>query len=65
MFYTAEAFARAGFHLNEDHCAVRISGDHVELAVPAAPIALHDPQAEFSQVGHGDLLAEGPEFLPG
>jgi hypothetical protein len=56
-----EADRPAGLHLAEDE-RVPLTGDDVELAVPAAPVPVEDPQALVGEVGGGDALAVGAEI---
>src|SRR3954468_12500569 len=50
-----------GLHLAEDQ-GVGLPGDDVELALPAAPVAVEHPQADIGEGGGGDVFAEGAEL---
>src|SRR3954470_10153403 len=60
----AETGPPPGLHLAEDE-RLRVPGDDVELALPAAPVAVEHPQTDVGEVGGGDVLAEGAELESG
>ena len=62
----AELVTGAGLHLNEHHGARRVVGrDHVELAVPAPPIAGQHPQPQRPQVIDGELFSQRADLGSG
>ncbi len=62
----AESVAGAGLHLDEHHGPRRVVGrDHVELAVPAPPVAGQHPQPQRHQVLDGELLSQRADLGTG
>jgi len=59
-----EADPPPGLDLAEDQ-GVGVPGDDVELALPAAPVAVEHPHADIGEVRGGDVLAEGAELESG